>query len=72
MQKILAILAAALLLGACSAKPDQTKESADTETEVVVDEASLEALKTLETTVDEIATDAEELAKEVDELIENL
>lgn len=69
MKKLFTFLTLALFVFACSGSPDQTKEtsSEDAETSVVD-----ENLKDLESAANEIIDEAEELASEVDSLIQNL
>ncbi len=74
MKKISALLVATLFLFACSGTPDQPKESSKVEsetvdTEVIVDDTTFQSL---ENTANEIADEAEELATEVENLIDNL
>ena len=69
MKKHLSVLFLALFLFACSGNPDQAKDTSAEETEsIIVDEN----LQNLENATKEIIEDAEELASEVDSLIQNL
>lgn len=69
MKKNLFILMSALFLFGCSGSPDQTKESTSEESETVVEEKKLQDL---ENTTREIIDEAEDLAGEVDSLIQSL
>ena len=69
MKKNLAILLLALFAFACSGNSDQTKETTPEETETIIVD---ENVQSLESAAKEITDEAEELASEVDSLINNL
>lgn len=74
MKKILSIFVPALFLVACSGSPDQGKESATDESATVEQQTIVddETIQSLENTANNIADEAEELATEVESLIDNL
>ena len=69
MKKHLSVLFLALFLFGCSGNPDQAKDTGAEETETIIVD---ENLQNLENSTKELIEEAEELASEVDSLIQNL